>query len=63
MAGPLLTADEVAEILSVQTSWVYQETRAGRIPHVKLGRYSRYRREAIEEWIAAAERGPRKKAA
>jgi len=63
MAGHLLTAGEVADMLSVPKSWVYAETRAGRIPRVKLGRYSRYRREAIDEWLAAAERGPRKRAA
>lgn len=63
MAGRLLTADEVAELLSVPKSWVYAETRAGRIPHVKLGRYSRYRLEAIEAWVAEAERGPRRRAA
>ncbi|MFP5450375.1 MAG: helix-turn-helix domain-containing protein [Thermoleophilia bacterium] len=62
MSGPLLTADQVAEMLQVPKSWVYAETRAGRIPHVKLGRYSRYRAEAIAEWVACAERGPRKAA-
>ena len=59
MTGPLLTAEQVAELLSVPTSWVYAEARAGRIPHVTLGRYRRFRPEAIAEWLAAAERGPR----
>lgn len=59
MTGPLLTAEQVAERLSVPTSWVYAEARAGRIPHVTLGRYRRFRPEAIDEWLAAAERGPR----
>lgn len=55
----LLTADDVAALLQVPTSWVYAEARAGRIPHVTLGRYRRFRRAAIDQWIAAAERGPR----
>ena len=55
----LLTADKVAELLAVPASWVYAEARAGRIPHVTLGRYRRFRREAIERWIADRERGPR----
>ena len=55
----LLTADKVAELLAVPASWVYAEARAGRIPHVTLGRYRRFRREAIEGWIADRERGPR----
>lgn len=55
----ILTAAEVAERLKMKVSWVYTETRAGRIPHIKLGpRYRRYRWEAIEEWVAAQESGP-----
>ena len=55
----LLTADDVAELLRVPKSWVYAETRAGRMPHVALGpRYRRYRRDVIEAWIAERERGP-----
>ena len=55
MTGSLLTAAEVAELLGVPTSWVYQQSRAGRIPTVTLGRYRRYRREAIEAWLARLE--------
>jgi excisionase family DNA binding protein len=58
----LLTASDVAAILQVPVSWIYAEARAGRIPHVTLGRYRRFRAEAIEEWIAAAERGPKSSA-
>jgi excisionase family DNA binding protein len=55
----LLTAAEVAARLKVPKSWVYAETRAGRIPHVKLGpRYRRYRAEAIDAWVSELERGP-----
>lgn len=54
----LLSADQVAELLRVPKSWVYAETRAGRMPHVVLGRYRRYRRTAIDEWVTARERGP-----
>jgi excisionase family DNA binding protein len=56
--GRLLTADEVAALLAVPTSWVYAETRAGRLPHVKLGRYYRYSRPSIEAFVAGLERGP-----
>lgn len=51
----LLTAEEVAGMIGMTTDWVYAETRAGRIPHVRLGRYRRYRRESIEEWLSALE--------
>jgi excisionase family DNA binding protein len=58
VSDALLTASDVAELLSVPVSWVRAETRADRMPHVTLGRYRRYRRETIEAWVADAERGP-----
>jgi len=51
VTGSLLTAAEVAELLGVPKSWVYEQSRRGRIPTVTLGRYRRYRREAIDGWI------------
>ena len=51
----LLTADEVASFLRVTRGWVYAETRARRIPHVRLGRYVRYRRSAVEAWVTELE--------
>jgi excisionase family DNA binding protein len=57
-ARSLMTADEVAELLGVTSAWVYAQSRAGRIPTVRLGqRYYRYRREAVEAWIASCEVG------
>jgi len=55
MTGTLLTASEVAELLGVPKSWVYEQSRTGRIPTVTLGRYRRYRREAIEAWLREIE--------
>lgn len=54
-ADRLLVADEVALMLCVTRSWVYAETRAGRLPCVRLGRYYRYRESAIVDWIAEHE--------
>jgi excisionase family DNA binding protein len=54
----LLTADEVAGLLRMTPAWVYAETRRNRIPHMRLGRYFRYRRSAIEAWIREIETGP-----
>ena len=55
MSPSLLTADQVADLLGVPTSWVYEQSRRGRIPTVTLGRYRRYRPEAIEAWIRELE--------
>jgi excisionase family DNA binding protein len=54
----LLDAGEVAAYLGVKKSWVYAEARAGRIPHVRLGRYTRFQPDSIEAWAAERERGP-----
>ena len=53
MSTKLLTAEELAERWQVALSHVYRLTRQGAIPSVRLGRYRRYRLEAIE----AFERG------
>ena len=53
---PLLTVDDVAQRLGVTKDWVWAQARAGRIPHVRLGRYRRFREEAIEEWLASLEK-------
>jgi excisionase family DNA binding protein len=53
----LLTAEEVAERLRVTKCWIYTEVRAGRLPHIRLGRYVRFRASAIDSWIEQIERG------
>ena len=53
----LLDAEAVAAMLGMTKDWVYAEARADRIPHIKLGRCTRFRREAIEDWIRDRERG------
>ncbi len=47
----LLTVDDVAERLGVTKDWVWAQARPGRIPHVQLGRYRRFREEALEKWL------------
>jgi excisionase family DNA binding protein len=53
----LLTAEEVADCLGVTPRWAYNEARAGRLPHVRLGRYVKFRGEAIDDWLRKVERG------
>lgn len=53
----LLEAEDVAGLLGMTTDWVYREVRAGRLPHIRLGRYVRFRRESIDAWLLACERG------
>jgi excisionase family DNA binding protein len=53
----LLTAAAVAELLAVPESWVRQETRAGRLPHLQLGRYKRYERTEVLAWVEGQRAG------
>jgi excisionase family DNA binding protein len=53
----LLAAADVAELLAVPERWVRDQTRSGLIPHIRLGRYVRYRRAAVIAWIDERERG------
>jgi excisionase family DNA binding protein len=59
----LLTADEVAAFMRVTRAWVYAETRRNALPHLRLGRYVRYRHSAIEQWMVDVERGPQSRSA
>ena len=52
--GALLTVEEVAELLKVPISWVYERTRSrtsDRIPGFKLGKYWRFRETEVLAWI------------
>jgi excisionase family DNA binding protein len=52
----LLTAEQVAEMLSVPVSWVRESTRSGVIPHIKLGRYTRFELADVEAWLEQCKR-------
>lgn len=52
-----ITIEEVAEILKVSVSWVYERTRrrsADRIPGFRLGKYWRFRETDVLAWIEMA---------
>lgn len=57
MTDRLLTADEIAALLSVPVSWVREHTRSGAIPHVELGRYRRYREDDVLAWVEGLSAG------
>lgn len=49
---PLLRPVEAAALLSVRTSWIYDAVRAGRLPHLRIGRHVRFTRSDLERWLA-----------
>lgn len=51
MAQELLTVEDLAELLQVTPSWVYEHK--SQIPHIKLGKYLRFPKPEIERWIAS----------
>ena len=48
MSGQLLTAEQLAERWQVPKSHVYRLAREDAIPAVRLGKYIRFRLDAIE---------------
>lgn len=48
----LLTADEVAELLRLPVSTIYDLARNGRLPHLKIGRALRFSRTDLEVHLA-----------
>ena len=56
----LLTAEDVAALLKVKVSWVYDRIRptsGDRLPHIRLGRYVRFERSAVEDFIRRQRNG------
>ena len=56
----LLDVHEVATILKVPVSWVYERTRQrgiGRLPHLKVGKYVRFRWSDVETYLERLRRG------
>jgi excisionase family DNA binding protein len=52
--GNLLTVHEVAELLQVPVSWVYERTRRHgpeQLPHFKIGKYLRFEERTLVEFI------------
>jgi excisionase family DNA binding protein len=61
-ARALLTVDEVAELLRVPLSWVYERTRkrgVDRIPGFRLGKYWRFRESDVLAWLDRQRAGGR----
>jgi excisionase family DNA binding protein len=47
----LLSADEIAELLGVKKSTIYQWTHQKYIPHIKLGNKVRFKPSQIDKWL------------
>ena len=54
----LLDARAAAELLSVPASWMLAQARAGKVPHVRLGRYVRFDEADLRAYLETRKRGP-----
>jgi excisionase family DNA binding protein len=52
LSAPLLRPSDVAELLAVRPSWVYEAVRDNRMPCLRIGRRIRFTREMLERWVA-----------
>ena len=48
-----LTPEEVCWMLKIKRHQLYALTCSGRIPHYKVGRFLRFKRKEIEQWMTA----------
>ena len=52
----LLSAEDVAELMGVKETTVWRWCRGGHLPCLKVGKYWRVRREALEDFLRRSER-------
>ena len=57
MDSPIMDVDGLAQYLKVGKQWVYDRVHRNAIPHYKLGKYPRFERVKIDEWLKKMERG------
>jgi excisionase family DNA binding protein len=53
----LIDAEGAADLLGVNRTWIMDAARRGQIPHVKIGRYTRFFEGDLVEWARARRTG------
>lgn len=51
------TVDDVARKFNVPKSWIYVAVASGKLPHVRIGKYVRFRPDDIESYLRSQQRG------
>ena len=49
--GQLVTIKEMADLLRVNTSWLYERTRLNQIPCIRVGKYVRFEPEKVIAYL------------
>jgi excisionase family DNA binding protein len=48
---PLLSVKDAAKFLAVHPSLIYAQCTQGKLPHIKVGRYYKFKREDLLNWM------------
>jgi hypothetical protein len=56
--GRLIDAKAAGVLLGVPHTWVLEEARHDRLPHIRLGRYVRFEPDELLAWAHHRARGP-----
>jgi excisionase family DNA binding protein len=51
----LMDVKALADYLKVKKQWVYEKTHMNIIPYYKVGKYPRYKKSKIDEWLLEKE--------
>jgi excisionase family DNA binding protein len=51
----LLTPEDLARVLGIPRLQIIRQSRAGRIPAIKIGKAYRYRATTIDAWLESQE--------
>ena len=49
----LFTVKSLANYLGVSTQWVYERVHLKEIPYIKIGKFPRFRKSDIDQWLDA----------
>ncbi len=49
--GSLVGIKEMARLLDVPINWLYSRTRTGEIPHYRLGKYVKFDKSEVANWL------------
>lgn len=58
MDSEFITIQEVSEYLHIKPATLYAKVGAGDLPHYKVGRLVRFKREDIDQWMETHRRDP-----
>lgn len=51
MYAEIMTVDEVAKYLRMDSQTVYRRAEAGLLPAIRIGRLLRFKRDLLDEWL------------